>query len=152
MSRPHSSASLVFVVPLTRELVTAGRKGYTFVDVLEKDFHYFHPATGRWPSFPPAYIGFRYDGKLQSVRLVKKVVVVNDISKLNSRWNQTSAPHFVYTLGSPMKPTKAIRSTKEIFPRGGKVYCEIDTLLSGEFKTIKEAWEETKRRASHRVR
>lgn len=60
------------------------------------------------------------------------------------RWPESDADHFIYELGPVMKPPKDVR-TGNLF-RSTRTWCAIDTLLSGEFETISDAANETKRR------
>lgn len=121
-----------------------GRKGPTFVDAVEKDNCYFHPVGGSYPKEPPNYVGFRYRGRLQSVHHIESVEVIKDLSTRNASWPKTTKNHFVYRLGPAMRPMHEIR-TGNLF-RAQHVDCAIDTLLSGAFDTIRDAYDETKRR------
>ena len=134
----------VYVVSLGNGPILEGRP-YTWTDVVETDRRYFHPVGGSgWPVIPPNYLGFRYQGQLQSVHHVAGFDVVQDLSQLDDRWPVTDGDHFIYRLGPAMRPGSTVRTGK-IF-RNGRVWCAIDTLLSGEFATISEARDETKRR------
>ncbi len=139
----------VFVVSLSSEGIK-NKDPYTWVDVIEKDGKYFHPVGGKgsghkgWPRIPPNYIGFRLNGRLRSVHHVESYEVVTDLSQKNRRWPQTVSENFVYKLGPGMQPAKEIKNGK-IFPNG-RYWCAIDTLLSGRFKTISDARDETQRR------
>ena len=133
----------VFVVSLSTEAIKAGNS-YTWVDVIEKGSKYFHPVGKRWPVMPPNYIGCRLNGRLRSVHHIESYEVVTDLSQRNRRWPQTDADHFVYKLGPGMQPAQEIRNGK-IWP-SGRYRCAIDTLLSGHFKTISDARDETDRR------
>ena len=93
---------------------------------------------------PPNYVGFRHHGRLQSVHHVNSFEVVEDLSKYNRLWVETVSDHFVYRLGPPMRPPREVR-TGNIY-RNGRVWCAIDTLLSGEFDTISDARDGTQRR------
>ena len=90
-----------FCVALGKQLLT---KGYTSIDMVEKDQHYSHPVGGNWPKQPPNYIGFRYNGKLQSIHHVDKYLIVKNLAKENKRWSRTNSDRFLYRLGSPIKP------------------------------------------------
>lgn len=124
----------VFVVALKKQSM----------DVAEKDARYWHPVGKRYPVLPPNYVGFRYRGALQSVHHIDAYEVVADLSKRNRKWPVTEVDHFLYTLGPAMKPAKEIRAGKIFGP--GHVLCAIDTLLSGAYKTVSDARNETKRR------
>jgi len=134
--------NMVWVVSLSSDKIIEG-SGYTWIDVVEKDNSYFHPVRNHYTVIPPNYIGFRYDGKLQSVHHIKGSEVVRNIQEVNSNWLKTDEDHFVYELGSAMRPAKTIRSGPIMARHVG---CMIDTLLSGEFNTILEAGNETQRR------
>jgi hypothetical protein len=120
------------------------RSGYTWIDVVEKSGKYFHPVGNGWPTEPPNYIGFRYGGPLQSIRHINHYEVIQNLQKRNKNWPETSEPHFLYALGRPMRPIRPI-ATGKIY-RNGRVKCLIDTLLSGEFDSISEARDASKRR------
>ena len=133
----------VFVVPLSAERIHSERQ-YTWIDVVGKDGAYFHPVDARWTVTPPNYIGFRYGGRLQSVHHVSSARVVLDLSAENPKWPRTDRDHFIYTLGPAMCPVGEMR-TGRIY-RAGRAWCAIDTLLSGEFRTVSDARDETNRR------
>lgn len=134
----------VYVVVLSSDDILPG-SSYTWIDVVEKDGKYFHPLGERgWPVLPPNYIAFRYGGKLRSVHHIDGHMVARDLQSLNPMWPKTDTDNFVYTLGPAMKPTHEMKTGK-IF-RNGRVWCAIDTLLSGAFPTISEARDETQRR------
>ena len=135
----------VFVVALSAQPIKDG-DDYTWIDVVEKEGRYFHPVGNRWPVVPPNYIGFRYYGELQSVHHIDTYEIVGDLSELNPKWprREDAADHFVYTLGPAMKPARPMR-TGNIY-RSGRVWCAIDTLLSGVCDTISDARDETSRR------
>ncbi len=133
----------VFVVSLASKAIKAG-SSYSWVDVVKKDRKYFHPVGKRWPVIPPNYIGFRLNGRLLGVHHIKSYEVVTDLSQKDRRWPENNGDHFVYKLGPCMQPAKEIKNGK-IFPNG-RYWCAIDTLLSGQFKTISDARDETNRR------
>jgi len=133
----------VFVVSLTRRPLVEGRPRI-YVDVVEQDCCYFHLVGKHWPVEPPNYVGFRYDGKLQSVHHVESFTVVENLAKYNRLWPVTELDHFVYRLGPPMLPAREVKPGK-VF-RNARVWCAIDTLLSGAFATVSDARDETKRR------
>jgi hypothetical protein len=135
----------VYVVSLSSKPIVEGSK-YTWIDVVEQDRRYFHPIgpTSSWPTTPPNYIGFRYEGRLQSIHHVRSFQVISSPSHVDSRWIETDQDHFLYELGTPIVPHKQVR-TGNLF-QGQRVRCAIDTLLSGDFETIFAARDETKRR------
>jgi len=135
--------NLVFVVALSKKPFKADGD-YTWVDVVEKDKHYFHPIGKGWPDVPPNYIAFRYDGQLQSVHYIERYDIVADPSSVNENWLKSDFDQFLYKLGPAMKPSHSVRSGPIWNSRR---WCMIDTLLSGSCKTISEAVAETKRRS-----
>jgi len=142
-SMERQTDNLVFVVSLGSEPMVAGQK-HTWIDVVEKDGCYFHPVGNNWPVQPPNYIGFRYQGKLQTVHHIDSFKIVENLATYNPVWLETDSDHFVYRLGPPMRPPREVRTGK--IYRNGRVRCAIDTLLSGAFPTISEARDETQRR------
>lgn len=143
VSMDRTKDNSVFVVSLSNALMVEGN-AHTWIDVVEIDQSYFHPVGGGWPVDPPNYIGFRYHGRLQSVHHIKKFEVIENVADVNPLWFPTDSDHFVYRLGPGMRPPREMR-TGNIF-RNGRVWCAIDTLLSGAFNTISDARDETKRR------
>jgi hypothetical protein len=142
MSKDRESSNLVYVVSVARKPAGENPK-HTYVDVVEKDKAYFHQVGNSWPVSPPNYIGFRYDGKLQSVHHIEEFEVVKNLASLNANWPRTTVNHFVYKLGPPMKPAKDVLS-ENIWTL--RVKCTIDTLLSGKYRTIREARDATDKR------
>jgi hypothetical protein len=127
-------------VSLSIQPISNGRD-YSWIDVVEKDGRYFHPVGNRWPVLPPNYIGFRYSGALQTVHHIDAYEIVGNLADRNPNWPVTDIDQFVYTLGPAMKPTRAVRTGK--IYRNGRVWCAIDTLLSGVCNTIGEARHQT---------
>jgi hypothetical protein len=138
----------VFVVSLGTASMVKG-KSHTWIDVVAKDKCYFHPIGHRWPVQPPTYVGFRYYGRLQSVHHIESFEIADDVAKVNPAWPKTDYAHFVYRLGPPMRPPSVVKTGK-LYP-SGRVWCAIDTLLSGAFGTISAARDETKRRLAQRL-
>ena len=132
-----------FVVVLSHK-PTRQDGDYTFIDVVEKDGRYFHPIGHPFPAIPPNYMAFRYDGELRSVHHVDSYEVVTNLSSYNKNWMETDNDHFVYKLGPAMKPPITIKNGG--IYNTGRLWCAIDTLLSGAYATIKDARDETKSR------
>ena len=127
----NETSNYVYVVSLSYK--TFGGKT-TFVNVVEEYSKYFHPVgggPGGWPSEPPNYIAFRYDGALQSIHHVEDYEVITDYGPYFSEQpSEEIEPHFLYYLGLPIRPNMRI-------PTGGRwramrVWCFIDTLLTCE--------------------
>ena len=119
----------------------------TFIEVVEKHRKYFHPVggdRGGWPVEPPNYMGFRYDGHLQSIHHVDDYKVITDFGPFFP--NQPSAaldPHFLYHLGPPIRPARDMPAGKRV-KFANRVWCFIDTLLTSD--TISDALTATKTR------
>ena len=138
--------NMVYVVSLSARPIHDGNP-YTWIDAVEQDGVYFHPVgNGRntWPVFPPNYIGFRHHGELQSVCHIDSYKVVSNLFEQNPQWPNTDTDQFIYQLGPKMKPACPVR-TGNIY-RNGKVWCAIDTLLSGVCETVRDARDETRLR------
>ena len=133
---------LVYVVSLSGKPIQA-HGDYTWIDVVEKDRCYFHPKGKGWPKEPLNYIAFRYAGELQSVHYIESHEVVTDPSSVNKNWLKSDYEQFLYRLGPAMRPAGTVKSGR-IWNQHHK--CIIDTLLSGAYKTIREAEVETNRR------
>lgn len=142
----NESSNLVYVVSLSGDRLE-GADDYTWIDVVETDHAYFHPYQGRggWPVVPPNYLGFRYDGKLQYVRHIESTAIVTALADIHPAWRSIEGEQVVYRLGPPMRPPKEIRTGKKV-ARATRVWCAIDTLLSGACSTISDARDETSRR------
>lgn len=146
--RDHTTArdawsNLVYVLSLAKGSIEDFT--ITWIDVVEKKKKYFHPVgPPGWPSNPPTYLGFRYDGKLQSIHFVESYKVVgsleDDIPEI--KWGKLDRPHFLYDLGKPIRPSQECK-TGNIF-RAGRVWCALDLLLTS--KTISEARDFTRKR------
>lgn len=113
-------------------------------DIVNKKSYYFHPVGIKgWPKDPPNYIAFRYNGKLQSIHHIEEYEVVTNINKHIPEIPITSwEPHFLYTLGPKITPSKEVKNGK-LYPNG-RYWCMFDTLLTSD--TIAEARDITKER------
>lgn len=136
--------NMVYVVSLSSKQISE-RSSYTWIDVVRNEGKYFHPIASTWPVVPPNYIGFRYFGRLQSVHHVDSYDVVENLASVNRLWpSDNRRDYYVYQLGPAMVPAKEVVNGK-IYPMG-RYWCAIDTLLSGAFKTVSDARDETNRR------
>jgi hypothetical protein len=108
---------------------------------------YFHPVgQGGWPKVPPNYLAFRYDGRLQTIHHVEAVIPITDIQTYMPELNPGpwTTPHFLYTLGPAIRPTKRVVTGK--FFRNGRVWAMLDLLLTSE--SIAQARDLTKSRCN----
>lgn len=136
----------VYLVVLSADRIRVDNP-YTYLDVVVSDGHYYHPiGKSGWPVIPPNYIGFRHKGKLLSVHHVDSFERVVSPSDTNPLWSTGSGEHVVYKLGPAMKPAEPLPNGKIYVT--GRIWCAIDTLLSGAYSSIAEARDETKRRIS----
>ncbi|RAV75576.1 hypothetical protein, partial [Aerococcus loyolae] len=135
---PRIRDNMVYVVALANGPMNG--VGANWIDVVENDGRYFHPVGRGYPYVPPNYIGFRYNGFLQSVHHVSDWLLVHNVAEINPNWQSTDVDHFVYTLGPAIRPAQPLPSGP-IWNR--RVNCAIDTLLSGEFLSVQAASEAT---------
>jgi hypothetical protein len=113
-------------------------------EVVVKLRRYFHPIGGGWPTSPPNYLAFRFDGKLQSAHHVEDVEITTDLRQhfegVPREWTD---PFFVYRLGPPIVPPRDVPTGPGI-RQAARVWCYLDTLLTS--KTITDALKATKKR------
>lgn len=142
-------SNLVYVVSLSTgaELYD----GTSLADVVLKYDSYFHPvggSRGGWPSEPPNYLGFRFNGRLQQVRHVDSYEVHeapwNAIHQAfeEEQWGEPGT-YFWYRLGPPIVPAHTVRTGSSI-QRALRVWAAIDLLLTCD--TISEARDKTNER------
>lgn len=142
ISMNRETSNMVYVVAISNGKIK--ESGQPWIDVVEKDKRYFHIIGNTWPKEPPNYIGFRYQGILLSIHHIDSFDIVENLKNSNENWPETHCDHFVYTLSPPIKPTVELKSGNVYGP--GHDWCAIDTLLSGAYKTVSEARDETKKR------
>jgi hypothetical protein len=139
-------SNLVYVVALSNS--KPPRSQHSYIEIVEELGRYYHPiGVSRWPKRPPNYLGFRYRGRLQRIHHVEDVRVVTDINKEVPELKRKpwSIPHYVYTLGPAIVPSKTVRTGK-IF-RSGRVWAMLDLLLTSD--SIAEARDSTNARQEH---
>jgi hypothetical protein len=116
-------------------------------EIVNKNLKYFHPVGGNksgWPSEPPNYIAFRYNGKLQSIHHIDKYEVFDNPKEyFNDAPDENWGQHYLYTLGPHIKPTSEIKAGAKIV-RSMRVWAMLDLLLTS--KTIEEARDKSKLR------
>jgi hypothetical protein len=144
MNMQNLNSNWVYVVALAQGKPKGW--GISWIDIVKKHRHYFHPVgggRGGWPKEPPNYIAFRYNGKLQSIHHVEGYeVFTNPHEKFPEIPEETWSPHFLYRLGPAFGPDKEVR-TGNIY-RSGRVWCMLDTLFTAG--TISDARDVSKRR------
>lgn len=156
MNLQNQTSNQVYVVALAGGQPSWSR--LTWRDIVTEQHRYFHPVGGNgWPKLPPNYIGFRYDGRLQSIHHVDEYVVVPDKASmatafpemLSNSWELEEVftnAHFLYSLGPAITPTHEVR-TGNIYP-SGRVWIALDLLLTSQ--TIFEARKFTQERMTQK--
>jgi hypothetical protein len=141
MTNIHSN--LVYVVSLGEGGPTTG--GVTWRNVADNRI-YWHKMGGDrsgWPVEPPNYLGFRWHGKLQSIRHVEGHQLFRNAQDiLPKAASEDWGPHICYHLGPPILPQGAA-SSAGIY-RSGRCWVALDLLLLCD--TIAEARDLTKQR------
>lgn len=115
--------------------------------IVEDHHRYFFPVgRGGWPKIPPNYMAFRYDGQLQSVHHVDDYAIGTEMSEFLPGVPPTGwDPHYVLTLGPPMRPANEVRNGPSI-KRAMRTWIDIDLLLTSP--TITDALKATRMRRS----
>lgn len=115
------------------------------IQIVEDHDRYWFPASGKnWPKVPPNYLGFRYYGRLQSIRHVDAYVIdTNPARHLAVAPSQEWDPHFFFSLGPPIRPNHEVPTGRRI-QRSARVWVDIDLLVTAP--TISDALELTKQR------
>jgi len=119
--------------------------GLTFKQVVNERHRYFHPlGSGGWPKEPPNYIGFRYDGVLQSIHHVEKAELFKNFHEHFPEYkNEEEDELFVlYVLGPAICPIHKVKAGKVV--RSLRVWAMLDLLLT--CRTISEARDKSNRR------
>ena len=137
-------SNLVYVVSLGDGGPTTG--GVTWRNVVNDNRIYWHKVGGDrsgWPKEPPNYLGFRWHGKLQSIRHVEGHRLFKDPKDiLPGARSEDWGPHICYQLGPPILPQGAA-SSKDLYPQG-RYRVALDLLLLCD--SIAEARDLTKQR------
>jgi len=140
------SSNLVYVVAL-KTWPPLVENGPTFADIVVKLNRYFHPIGGGpsgWPTTPPNYLGFRFDGALQQIRHVESYEIHESpweelIPGISEAQGWDPSPHFFYKLGKPIVPDHEVKTGGLYGP--GRHWAAIDLLLTST--TVREARDET---------
>lgn len=111
----------------------------TWIEMVEKSGRYFSPVGKGWPKEPVNYLGFRYDGRLQSIRHVESWKIVDE-KGINAEMPELTPeekwiPHYIYTLGPPIIPSKTVKNGKVRW--AARAWAMLDLLLTCD--TISEA-------------
>jgi hypothetical protein len=137
-------SNLVYVVSLGDGGPTTG--GVTWRNVVADNRLYWHKVGGDrsgWPVEPPNYLGFRWHGRLQSIRHVEGHRLFRDPKDvLPAAEPGDWGPHICYLLGPPILPQGAA-SSKGLWP-SGRCWVALDLLLLCD--SIAEARDLTRQR------
>lgn len=156
MNLQNQTSNQVYVVALAGGQPSWSR--LTWRAIVAEQHRYFHPVGGSgWPKLPPNYIGFRYNGKLQSIHHVDGYVVVPDKASMATAFPEMLADswelegaftnaHFLYTLGPAITPAHEV-TTGNIYP-SGRVWVALDLLLTSQ--TIYDARNLTQQRMTQK--
>ncbi len=135
------TSNIVYVVSLNNDEFAPELR---FLQIVNERKRYFHPYGGNgWPVEPPNYIGYRYDGRLQSIHHVEGWEVIRNFHPhFPECQNVEVDPHILYTLGPAIIPTHQVKTGK-LFP-SQRVRAMLDLLLT--CSTVSEARDQTKAR------
>lgn len=150
MSVQNQESNLVYVVSLGGGKVDLykskhGKSELTWIEIVTRYSRYFHAFGwgGGWPSEPPNYLGFRYQGKLQSVHHVEGYEIISNFHPhFPEIPDEELEPHILYRLGPPISPSHDVKMGS-IYP-SGRVWVALDLLLTCE--TVSEARDKTRDR------
>ena len=135
-----TNTNSVHVVSLRRQIWEGWPADLSPVDEVEHHRIYHYPTRGgNYPKIVPNYMGFRYDGRLQSIHHVDSYEIVDSPHGLfpgapDLRWDE---PAYFLRLGPPFRPDHEVRTGKGI-PQSMRVTVDLDLLLTSE--TITEAY------------
>lgn len=121
----------VHVVALTRSVWDGWPADLSSVDEVEKYRLYHYPTVGHYRKTVPNYMGFRYDGRLQSIHHVNDYEIIDTPhghvpGAPDLPWD---APHNLLHLGPPIRPDHKVATGKGIWSSGPAV-VDIDLLLT----------------------
>lgn len=134
-------SNVAYVVSIGRDCFGGGAT--TFRQVVERGT-YFHPVGDHWPTEPPNYMAFRWDGRLQSVHHVDDYEVMTSWHPhFPDATEEMPRPHFLYHLGPAIVPPRVVPTGNRI-RQAARVSAAIDLLLT--CGTISEAWQRTNER------
>ncbi len=104
---------------------------------------YWYPEKAPWPKMPPNFLGFRFQGQLQSVHHVDEVRHFGAFDEVFPQTTEAWGPGVLATLGPPIRPEQPVRTGRGI-QRSMHAEVDIDLLLT--CSTITEAFKKTKER------
>jgi hypothetical protein len=117
---------------------------HTFLEFVTDEHCYFHPyGVGGWPTEPPNFMAFRWEGAVQRIHRVVRAEVV---PSLLDRWPDvpanpvTVSQHAIYDLGPRLPPLDPIPSGAQY--RAARLWVLLDQLQTAA--TLAEALEGTR--------
>lgn len=143
----ETDSNVVHVVALTRKVWPGWPTDLTPVDEVVKHRIYHYPTVGNYPKVVPNYMGFRYDGKLQSIHHVDDYTISDTpVGHVPGAPELTwEAPAYILRLGPPIRPDHVVPTGKGYWPSAPQD-IDIDLLLTAS--TVAEARTLTVRRRS----
>ena len=131
----------VYVVSLGN---TEEAPGLTYKQIVNERRRYYHPyGKDGWPKDPPNYLGFRYEGKLQSIHHVEHSEKFTNFHDYFPECpDKEREERVIYKLGPAIRPSHDVKSGKVVMAQ--RVRAMLDLLLT--CKTISEAVEKSKKR------
>lgn len=143
MTMQNQESNLVYVIALGGPEKQRW-SGMSWCDHVLKTKCFHQTTDAHWPKVTPTYLGFRYDGKLQSIHHVDSYEIVTDLPHrvpvlYRAKW-MNEERHFC-RFGPAIRPTREVKSTNI---RDMRVTAALDLLLTSS--TIPQARERTKKR------
>lgn len=85
---------------------------------------------------------------MHTVHRIESHEIWSNVAEKNPLWCETRDDHFVYKLGPAMRPPREMKAggTGDTIKRSARVWCALDTLLTGQFDYLGQARDETKKR------
>jgi hypothetical protein len=120
--------------------------GLTFKQVVHERKRYFHPyGSGGWPKEPPNYIGFRYDGILQSIHHVESAELFKNFHIHFPEYadKEENTSFSLYRLGPAIRLSYEVKAGTIV--RSLRVWAMLDLLLTCQ--TISEARDKSYQRS-----
>jgi hypothetical protein len=142
--RNVNKSNSVYVIALNHDEQPWAGKGVKWWQYVTKNRLYFQPSKKVWSKEPPNYLGFRWDGKLQSIHHIESCETVDTLGghiPLRYRENWMEKEHRLWWLGPPIKPQHVVKTTGL---RDRRVLAALDLLLTCH--DVTKAREKTQKR------
>jgi hypothetical protein len=118
-----------------------GKGAPSFKEYVTESLCYFHPyGEGGWPTVPPNFMAFRWDGKVQRIHRVMESEVIPSIRDRFPKHppgKESDRAHAVYKLGPRLPPMEPIPSGTTY--RAARLWVLLDQLQTAP--TLKDAVE-----------